>query len=90
VSSDAEAVSLINDTEYGLTASIWTQDLEVAEQLGDLLDVGTVFTNRCDYVDPALAWTGTKQSGRGCTLSKFGFDALTRPKSFNLNATPRS
>jgi acyl-CoA reductase-like NAD-dependent aldehyde dehydrogenase len=78
----------MNDSSYGLTASIWTSDIATGEALGDQLETGTVFTNRCDYLDPALSWTGVKNSGRGCTLSRFGFDALTRPKSFNVNAPP--
>lgn len=84
VADDAEAVALMNDSRYGLTASLWTQDEAVALELGDQLATGTVFLNRCDYLDPALAWTGVKDSGRGCTLSRFGYDALTRPKSFHL------
>lgn len=84
VESDAEAVSLMNDSRYGLTASLWTRDEDAAIALGDQLATGTVFLNRCDYLDPALAWTGVKDSGRGCTLSRFGFDAFTRPKSFHL------
>jgi len=84
VKSDEEAVRLMNDSRYGLTASIWTRDAEAAERLGDQVETGTVFLNRCDYLDPALAWTGVKDSGRGCTLSKLGYGYLTRPKSFHL------
>ncbi len=84
VASDAEAMRLMNDSEYGLTAAIWTRDAEAAAQLGQLIETGTVFMNRCDYLDPALAWTGVKNSGRGCTLSSVGFESLTRPKSFHL------
>jgi acyl-CoA reductase-like NAD-dependent aldehyde dehydrogenase len=84
VPSDDAAVALMNDSRYGLTASLWTSDEAAAVQLGDQLATGTVFLNRCDYLDPALAWTGVKDSGRGCTLSRFGYDALTRPKSFHL------
>jgi acyl-CoA reductase-like NAD-dependent aldehyde dehydrogenase len=84
VKTDAAAVQLMNDSRYGLTASIWTQDLEAALHLGDQLETGTCFMNRCDYLDPALAWTGVKDSGRGCTLSALGFEALTRPKSFHF------
>jgi acyl-CoA reductase-like NAD-dependent aldehyde dehydrogenase len=81
---DDQAVRLMNDSDYGLTASVWTRDENAAIALGDRLDTGTVFMNRCDYLDPALAWTGTKDSGRGCSLSKLGYLALTRPKSFHL------
>jgi len=84
VSSDEEAITLMNDSEYGLTASIWTQDVEAAERIGVLTQTGTVFMNRCDYLDPGLAWTGVKNSGRGATLSSVGFEHLTRPKSFHL------
>ncbi|KAJ3029506.1 hypothetical protein HDV00_009555 [Rhizophlyctis rosea] len=84
VSSDTEAISLMNDSDFGLTASVWTQDVDAALKIGDQIATGTFFMNRCDYLDPALAWTGVKDSGRGCSLSKFGFDSLTRPKSFHL------
>ena len=84
VASDDEAVALMNDSPFGLTASIWTADEDAAVRIGDRVDTGTVFMNRCDYLDPALAWTGVKDSGRGTTLSRFGYDALTRPKSFHL------
>jgi acyl-CoA reductase-like NAD-dependent aldehyde dehydrogenase len=84
VASDDEAVALINDSRYGLTASVWTSDSAAATRLGDRLETGTVFMNRCDYLDPALAWTGVKDSGRGCSLSRLGYEALTRPKSFHL------
>ena len=84
VDSDEEAVRLMNDSDYGLTAAIWTADAEAAVHIGDRLETGTVFMNRCDYLDPALAWTGVKNSGRGCTLSQVGFEHLTRPKSFHL------
>ena len=84
VKNDAEAVRLMNDSRYGLTASIWTRDAEAALRIGDQVETGTWFMNRCDYLDPALAWTGVKDSGRGCTLSKLGLEAFTRPKSFHL------
>jgi acyl-CoA reductase-like NAD-dependent aldehyde dehydrogenase len=84
VADDAEAVVRMNDSRYGLTASIWTSDPEAALALGEELDTGTVFMNRCDYLDPALAWTGVKDSGRGVTLSRVGYEALTRPKSFHV------
>jgi acyl-CoA reductase-like NAD-dependent aldehyde dehydrogenase len=84
VRSDDEAVALMNDSPYGLTASIWTDDTDAAIALGTRVDTGTWFMNRCDYLDPGLAWTGVKDSGRGCTLSRVGYEALTRPKSFHL------
>ena len=84
VKDDEEAIRLMNDSRYGLTASIWTQDAEAALRIGDRVETGTWFMNRCDYLDPALAWTGVKDSGRGCTLSKLGLETFTRPKSFHL------
>ncbi|MBP2236631.1 acyl-CoA reductase-like NAD-dependent aldehyde dehydrogenase [Sinorhizobium kostiense] len=84
VRSDREAVRLMNDSRYGLTASIWTSDRDAARAIGDQLETGTVFMNRCDYLDPELAWTGVKDSGRGATLSRLGFDYLTRPKSYHF------
>ncbi len=84
VRSDEEAVDLMNDSDYGLTASIWTKDVERALEVGDQIETGTWFMNRCDYLDPALAWTGVKESGNGCTLSTLGYSSLTRPKSFHL------
>ena len=84
VCSDDEAVRLMNDSRYGLTASIWTRDREAAHAVGERLETGTVFMNRCDYLDPELAWTGVKESGRGATLSRLGFDYLTRPRSFHF------
>ena len=84
VQSDDEAVALMNDSRFGLTASIWTSDPERAERLGSQLDTGTVFMNRCDYLDPSLCWTGRKDTGRGAALSRLGYQALTRPKSYHL------
>lgn len=84
VTSDEEAIALMNDSEFGLSASIWTRDLAAAERLGNEIATGTVFMNRCDYLDPALAWTGVKNSGRGVTLSPLGYEHLTRAKSFHL------
>jgi acyl-CoA reductase-like NAD-dependent aldehyde dehydrogenase len=84
VESDEEAIQLMNDSEFGLTASIWTKDQEKALEIADDLETGTCFMNRCDYLDPALAWVGVKNSGRGCTLSSMGYEQLTRPKSFHL------
>jgi acyl-CoA reductase-like NAD-dependent aldehyde dehydrogenase len=84
VSSDEQAIALMNDTTFGLTAAIWTRDRDAALRIGDRIDTGTWFMNRCDYLDPALAWVGVKNSGRGCTLSAVGYEHLTRPKSFHL------
>ncbi|VVN03917.1 aldehyde dehydrogenase family protein [Pseudomonas fluorescens] len=84
VASDEEAIALMNDSEFGLSASIWTRDLAAAERLGNEIATGTLFMNRCDYLDPALAWTGVKSSGRGVTLSPLGYEHLTRAKSFHL------
>ncbi len=84
VDDDQQAVQLMNDSRYGLTASVWTRDEAVARALGSQVETGTWFMNRCDYLDPALAWTGVKDSGRGCTLSRVGYESLTRPKSFHL------
>ncbi len=84
VRDDEEAITLMNDSIYGLTASIWTRDLERAAEIGSRIETGTVYMNRCDYLDPQLVWTGVKDTGRGASLSKYGFDALTQPKSFHL------
>jgi acyl-CoA reductase-like NAD-dependent aldehyde dehydrogenase len=84
VANDDEAVRLMNDSPYGLTASVWTKDEARAVEIGARLETGTVFMNRCDYLDPALAWVGVKDSGRGVTLSPLGYEHLTRPKSFHL------
>jgi acyl-CoA reductase-like NAD-dependent aldehyde dehydrogenase len=84
VKNDEEAIRLMNDSRYGLTASIWTRDAEAALAIGERVETGTWFMNRCDYLDPALAWTGVKDSGRGCTLSRLGLESFTRPKSFHL------
>ena len=84
VRSDEEAIALMNDSRYGLTAAIWTQDAEAVIAIGERVETGAWFMNRCDYLDPALAWTGVKDSGRGCTLSRVGYEQLTRPKSYHL------
>lgn len=84
VDSDDEAVALMNDSSFGLTASIWTADAEAVRRLGPLIETGTVFMNRADYLDPGLAWTGVKDTGRGVTLSVVGYEHLTRPKSYHL------
>jgi acyl-CoA reductase-like NAD-dependent aldehyde dehydrogenase len=87
VRSDAEALAHMNDSAFGLTAAVWTRDAAAAERLGGQVETGTFFMNRCDYLDPALAWVGVKDSGRGCTLSVVGYQHLTRPKSFHLRVT---
>ena len=84
VSGDDQAVALMNDCDYGLTVSIWTADADAAAELGARLETGTVFMNRCDYLDPALCWTGCKDTGRGAALSNLGYLAVTRPKSYHL------
>ncbi|KAK8143488.1 hypothetical protein G3M48_007184 [Beauveria asiatica] len=89
VKSDAEAIKLMNDSEFGLTASIWTKDTDKGYELAEDVEAGTVFVNRCDYPSPDLAWTGWKNSGRGQTLSKFGFDAFVKLKSFHLKDYPK-
>jgi acyl-CoA reductase-like NAD-dependent aldehyde dehydrogenase len=87
VRSDAEAVTQMNDSSFGLTAAVWTRDEVAAVTLGEQVQTGTWFMNRCDYLDPALAWVGVKDSGRGCTLSVVGYEHLTRPKSFHLRVS---
>jgi acyl-CoA reductase-like NAD-dependent aldehyde dehydrogenase len=84
VASDAEALERMADTRYGLTASVWTADRARAERFGRALPVGTLFMNRCDFVDPLLPWSGVGDSGRGHSLGALGFDQLTRPRSLHL------
>jgi acyl-CoA reductase-like NAD-dependent aldehyde dehydrogenase len=84
VADDEEAIRMMNDSQYGLTASIWTKDQAAAEAIGAQVATGTVFMNRCDYLDPALAWTGVKDTGRGISLSELGYHQLTRVKSYHL------
>lgn len=88
ITDDEQAVRLMNDSRYGLTASVWTEDLEAAERIGARTETGTFFVNRCDYLDPALAWTAVKDSGHGASLSALGFAQLTRPKSFYVRKAP--
>jgi acyl-CoA reductase-like NAD-dependent aldehyde dehydrogenase len=84
VKYDAEAIALMNDSPFGLTASLWTRDAARAAKVGDAIETGTVFMNRADYLDPALCWTGCKSTGRGGALSVIGYHNLTRPKSYHL------
>ncbi|MCO1334645.1 aldehyde dehydrogenase family protein [Microbulbifer sp. OS29] len=84
VHDDGEALEFMNNSPFGLTAAIFSKDEKAAMEIGSYLETGTVFMNRCDYLDPELAWAGAKQSGRGCTLSEIGFEQLTRPKSFHF------
>jgi acyl-CoA reductase-like NAD-dependent aldehyde dehydrogenase len=84
VKDDEEALRLMNDCEFGLTASLWTSDPDRAAALGARIETGTVFMNRADYLDPGLCWTGCKNTGRGGALSEIGFHNLTRPKSYHL------
>lgn len=84
VSSDDEAIELMNDSAFGLTASLWTRDVDRAARIGDRIEIGTVFMNRADYLDPGLCWTGCKNTGRGGGLSVIGYHNLTRPKSYHL------
>ncbi|KAK3292116.1 Aldehyde/histidinol dehydrogenase [Chaetomium fimeti] len=89
VKTDDEAVKLMNDSEFGLTASIWTKDTDKGYELCDGVEAGTVFVNRCDFPSPDLAWTGWKNSGKGVTLSKFGFDQFVKLKSYHLKDYPK-
>ena len=84
VKNDEEALKLMNDSPYGLTASIWTENEDEAVEIGNKVNTGTWYMNRCDYLDPYLAWVGVKDSGRGCSLSRVGYEHLTRPKSYHL------
>ena len=84
VADDAEAITLMNDSPYGLSASIWTEDLDAAAKIGAKVETGTVYANRCDYLDPALVWTGVKDTGKGGALSEIGYQNLTQPKSYHL------
>ncbi len=84
VKDDDEAIALMNDSAYGLTASVWTADTARAMAIGDRIETGTVFQNRADYLDPGLCWTGCKDTGRGGGLSVIGYHNLTRPKSYHL------
>lgn len=84
VRDDEEAVAKMNDSVFGLTASVWTKDNQRAEKLSSQINAGTIFQNRCDFLDPALPWTGWGDSGKGSTLSPYGFYHLTRRKSIHF------
>ena len=84
IKNENEAIKLKNDSPYGLTASIWTNDIDIAEKIGNQVQTGTFYMNRCDYLDPALSWTGVKETGKGCSLSEIAYEKLTAPKSFHL------
>ncbi|WMD19266.1 aldehyde dehydrogenase family protein [Achromobacter seleniivolatilans] len=86
VDNDEEAIALMNDSPYGLTAAVFTQDEDAALRIGRQVRTGTFFMNRCDYLDPALAWTGVKNTGRGVSLSAVGYEQLTQAKSFHLRS----
>ncbi|MCS6954574.1 MAG: aldehyde dehydrogenase family protein, partial [Bryobacteraceae bacterium] len=90
VDSEEEAIERMNDSPYGLTASVWTEDAARGERLAHRVHAGTVYLNRCDYLDPELPWVGIKDSGHGCTLSHLGFLHLTRPKSFHLRVDTKA
>ncbi|KAI2619179.1 aldehyde dehydrogenase [Hypoxylon sp. NC1633] len=89
VKSDEEAVTLMNESEFGLSASIWTKDVEKGYELAEQVEAGTVFVNRADYPSPDLAWTGWKNSGKGVTLSRYGFDQFVKLKSYHLKDYPK-
>ena len=88
VSSDDEAIRLMNDSDLGLTASIWTKDVAKGVELVERVEAGTIFVNRCDYPSPDLAWTGWKESGRGVTLGRGGFDSFVKSRSWHLKDYP--
>ena len=87
VADDEKALRLINDSQYGLSASVWTRDEDAAIQLSSWIEAGTILANRCDYLDPHLAWTGVKLSGRGASLGRYGFEAVSRPKSLHFRSS---
>ncbi|KAJ5782630.1 hypothetical protein N7457_004404 [Penicillium paradoxum] len=89
VSGDDEAVRLMNDSNFGLTASVWSKDVAAAEKLVERVEAGTVFVNRSDFPSPDLAWTGWKNSGRGVTLSRFGFEQFVKLKSHHIKDYPK-
>lgn len=86
VGSDDEALRLMNDTPYGLTAGVYTRDAVKAEALLAELNAGSVYWNCCDRVSPRLPWSGRGHSGIGSTLSVLGIDAFIRPKAWHMRA----
>ena len=88
VASDDEAIGLMNESQFGLTASIWTKNVEQGQKLAEEVEAGTVFVNRSDFPSPDLAWTGWKDSGKGQTLSIFGFEQFVRLKSYHFKDYP--
>ncbi|OOF91621.1 hypothetical protein ASPCADRAFT_210973 [Aspergillus carbonarius ITEM 5010] len=89
VEGDEEAIKWMNSSEFGLTASVWTKDIAAAEDLIERVEAGTVFINRSDYPSQDLAWTGWKNSGRGVTLSRFGFEQFVKLKSYHIKEYPK-
>ena len=87
VSSINKAIEYVNDSDFGLTSAIYTSDVKVAKYFSDRVETGSVFMNRCDYLDPALAWVGVKNSGMGFSLSKYAFKSVTRKKSLNFKTS---
>ena len=88
VSSDEEAIALMNDSPFGLSACVFTSDAERAERMGREVSTGTFFMNRCDYLDPELAWTGVRNTGKGISLSEHGFRGVTQLKNYHLKLDP--
>ncbi|KPI38129.1 Aldehyde dehydrogenase [Cyphellophora attinorum] len=89
VSSDEEAIDLMNDSQFGLTATIWTKDVPRGEELADQVEAGTVFVNRADYPSPDLAWTGWKESGKGVSMGRFGFEQFVKLRSVHIKNYPK-
>jgi acyl-CoA reductase-like NAD-dependent aldehyde dehydrogenase len=86
VGDDDEAVRLMNDTDYGLTAGVYTRDAARAERILARIEAGSVYWNCCDRVSPRLPWSGVKHSGIGLTLSTYGIETFTRPKAWHLRS----
>ncbi len=86
VADDARAVELMNDTEYGLTAGVYTRDRKRAEKILAKVKSGSVYWNCCDRVSPRLPWSGVGNSGIGLTLSTYGIETFTRPKAWHLRS----